>query len=83
MLRYQIFIRILNILPTLLVLVALRRSRWSFAIAMTRGASYLIALAIVSQRSKKGVARIVGTTTTCDSPTQIFLSTQRPIESIY
>ena len=55
---------VLNMLSVLLLLVSLCRGRRWIAVAMTRGASYLlIALAIVSRESKKGVARVVGTAT--------------------
>ena len=64
MVRYQKIMIVLNILSVLLLLVGRCRGRREIAIAMTRGASYLlIALAIVSRKSKKGVARVVGRAT--------------------
>ena len=64
MVRYQIIMIVLNILSVLLLLVSLCRGRRWIAIAVTRGASYLlIALAIVCRKSKKGVARVVGRAT--------------------
>lgn len=64
MVGYQIIMIDINILAVLLLLVGLRHGRRWIAIAMTRGASHLlIALAIVSPKSKKGVALIVGRAT--------------------
>ena len=68
MVRYQIIMIVLNILSVLPLLVGRCRGRREIVIAMTRGASYLlIALAIVSRKSKKGVARVVGRATKCQS----------------
>ena len=87
MVRYQIIMIVLTILSVLLLLVGRCRGRREIAISMTRGANYLlIALAIVSRKSKKGVARLVGRATKCKLPSTIFwrtcISQSQPSQTI-